>query len=85
MEERLRSRFEWGLIVDIQPPDLETRIAILSSKAERAGRKIDADILELIARKIQSNIRELEGALNRVFAYSDLMGQTMNLSLVNTA
>ena len=85
LEERLRSRFEWGLIVDIQPPDLETRIAILRSKAERAGRKIDDDILELIARKIQSNIRELEGGLNRIMAYMDLMGQTLSLSLVNTA
>ncbi|MCD6475833.1 MAG: chromosomal replication initiator protein DnaA [Anaerolineaceae bacterium] len=85
LEERLRSRFEWGLIVDIQPPDLETRIAILRSKAERAGRKIDDDILELIARKIQSNIRELEGGLNRIMAYTDLMGQTLSLSLVNSA
>ncbi|MBN2047645.1 MAG: chromosomal replication initiator protein DnaA [Anaerolineaceae bacterium] len=85
LEERLRSRFEWGLIVDIQPPDLETRIAILRTKAERAGRVIDADILELIARRIQSNIRELEGALNRVLAYADLMGHSLSLELVNTA
>jgi chromosomal replication initiator protein len=85
LEERLRSRFEWGLIVDIQPPDLETRIAILRSKAERAGRLVDPDILELIARRVQSNIRELEGALNRILAYSDLMGQDMSLQLVDTA
>ena len=85
LEERLRSRFEWGLIVDIQPPDLETRIAILRSKAERAGRLVDPDILELIARRVQSNIRELEGALNRILAYSDLMGQEMSLQLVDTA
>jgi chromosomal replication initiator protein len=85
LEERLRSRFEWGLIVDIQPPDLETRIAILRSKAERAGRLVDPEILDLIARRIQSNIRELEGALNRVLAYSDLMGQDMSIELVNIA
>lgn len=85
LEERLRSRFEWGLIVDIQPPDLETRLAILRSKADRAGRHVDDDILELIARKVQSNIRELEGALNRILAYSDLMGHELNQSLVETA
>ena len=66
LEERLRSRFEWGLTVDIQPPDLETRIAILRSKAERAMRNVPPEILNLIARQIQSNIRELEGALTRV-------------------
>ena len=60
LEERLRSRFEWGLSADIQPPDLETRIAILRSKAERAGQKVPPEILELIARQAQSNIRELE-------------------------
>ncbi len=86
LEERLRSRFEWGLIVDIQPPDLETRMAILRSKAERQGRfDISNDIFELIARQIQSNIRELEGALTRVLAYADLSGQPLSAQLVNTA
>lgn len=85
LEERLRSRFEWGLIVDIQPPDLETRIAILRSKAERAGREVPNNILELIARLIQSNIRELEGALNRVLAFADLSGQALTPALVNSA
>jgi chromosomal replication initiator protein len=85
LEERLRSRFEWGLIVDIQPPDLETRIAILRNKAERAGRQIPDDVLELIARQIQSNIRELEGALTRVVAFADLSGLQLNTALVNTA
>ena len=69
LEERLRSRFEWGLTVDIQPPDLETRIAILRSKAERAGQQVPNDILEQIARQVQSNIRELEGALTRVVGF----------------
>ncbi|NMB89177.1 MAG: chromosomal replication initiator protein DnaA [Chloroflexi bacterium] len=85
LEERLRSRFEWGLSVDIQPPDLETRIAILRSKAERAGRMVSYDILEIIARQIQSNIRELEGALTRVLAFADLSGTSVTPSLVNTA
>lgn len=85
LEERLRSRFEWGLSVDIQPPDLETRIAILRSKAERAGRRVTNEILELIARQVQSNIRELEGALTRVLAYADLSGQPLSSELVHTA
>ncbi len=85
LEERLRSRFEWGLIADIQPPDLETRIAILKAKSEKHGKKIPADILDMIARKFQANIRELEGALNRVIAFSDLSGIPVNTSLVNTA
>ncbi len=85
LEERLRSRFEWGLIVDIQPPDLETRTAILRSKAERTGRIVPNDILDVIARQIQSNIRELEGALTRVLAYSDLSNKSLSIELVNVA
>ncbi|NLG98239.1 MAG: chromosomal replication initiator protein DnaA [Chloroflexi bacterium] len=85
LEERLRSRFEWGLTADIQPPDLETRIAILRSKADRAGRQVPVEILETIARLVQSNIRELEGALTRVLAYSDLSGQALSAQLVQSA
>jgi chromosomal replication initiator protein len=85
LEERLRSRFEWGLTADIQPPDLETRIAILRSKAERQGRQVPVEILETIARLIQSNIRELEGALTRVLAFSELSGQPLSTPLVQTA
>jgi chromosomal replication initiator protein len=85
LEERLRSRFEWGLTADIQAPDLETRLAILRSKAEKAGREVPAEILELIARQIHSNIRELEGALNRVLAYADLSGTTLTISLASVA
>ncbi|MDF1519745.1 MAG: chromosomal replication initiator protein DnaA [Brevefilum sp.] len=85
LEERLRSRFEWGLTADIQPPDVETRLAILRAKAERAGRQVPADILEMIARQVQSNIRELEGALNRVLAYSDLTGVPLTLELAHNA
>jgi chromosomal replication initiator protein len=85
LEERLRSRFEWGLTADIQPPDLETRIAILRSKADRAGRQVPVEILETIARLVQSNIRELEGALTRVLAFSDLSGQALSVPLVQIA
>ena len=85
LEERLRSRFEWGLTVDIQPPDFETRLAILRTKAERLGRKVPSAYLETIARRVQSNIRELEGALNRVLAYSDLSGMPLTADLVNSA
>lgn len=85
LEERLRSRFEGGLTADIQAPDVETRLAILRSKAERAGRDVPAEILEMIARQVQSNIRELEGALNRVLAYSDLRGIPLTLELAHNA
>jgi chromosomal replication initiator protein len=85
LDERLRSRFEWGLTADIQPPDLETRLAILRSKAERTGRKIPDEILEGIARRVQSNIRELEGALNRILAFADLSGAHLNSQLVEVA
>ncbi len=85
LEERLRSRFEWGLTVDIQPPDLETRIAILRSKAERNNKEVPYPILESIARLVQSNIRELEGALTRVLAFSDLSGMPLSPQLVHTA
>jgi chromosomal replication initiator protein len=85
LEERLRSRFEWGLTADIQPPDLETRIAILRSKAERSRHAVPPAILEIIARQFQSNIRELEGALTRVVAYADLRGRPLSEELVNVA
>jgi chromosomal replication initiator protein len=85
LEERLRSRFEWGMTADIQTPDYETRLAILRSKADRAGREVDDEILELIAQRVHNNIRELEGALTRVLAYADLSGQTLTLALVNMA
>ncbi|HET9908359.1 MAG TPA: chromosomal replication initiator protein DnaA [Anaerolineales bacterium] len=85
LDERLRSRFEWGLTADIQPPDLETRLAILRSKAERTGRQVPDDILESIARRVQSNIRELEGALNRILAFADLSGTHLSSQLVEVA
>ncbi len=81
LEPRLRSRFEWGLITDIQPPDLETRIAILRKKAAAERLTAGPDVLEFIASKIQTNIRELEGALIRVTAYASLNRQDVDLPL----
>ncbi len=72
LEERLRSRFEWGLIVDVQPPDLETRTAILRAKGEQMNIPIPPEVIDFLAHKVQSNIRELEGSLNRVAAYAEL-------------
>ena len=74
LEARLRSRFEWGLITDIQPPDLETRIAILKMNAEKRGVWLSEEVLEYVARQVTSNIRELEGALMRLIAYASLSG-----------
>lgn len=85
LEERLCSRFEWGLIADIQSPDLETRIAILRSKSATYGLSIPDEILSLIARKIQNNIRELEGALKQVLAMSRLTCQPLTPKVVETA
>ncbi len=85
LEDRLRSRFEWGLIVDIQPPELETRLAILKAKAEKAGAEIPPDVLEFIAQQIKKNIRELEGGLNRVIAYAQLLRTEVTAELVAKA
>lgn len=81
LEERLRSRFEWGLIVDIQPPNLETRIAILHKKAELSGIAVGDDVLRFIAGKRQLNVRELEGALTRVAAFADLTNSEVDVAL----
>ncbi len=85
LSDRLRSRFEWGLIADVQPPDLETRIAILSSKTRSGSVPVPPEVLEFIANKVQSNIRELEGTLNRVLAYATLHRQPIDIELAATA
>jgi chromosomal replication initiator protein len=84
LEDRLRTRFEWGLISDVQAPDLETRIAILRKKAAQEGMNPPPEVLEFIASKIQSNIRELEGALIRVTAFASLNRQPVDMTLTET-
>ncbi|HEX2251650.1 MAG TPA: chromosomal replication initiator protein DnaA, partial [Thermoanaerobaculia bacterium] len=81
LEERLRSRFEWGLIADIQPPELETKMAILRRKADVEGVELPAGVAEFIARQVRSNVRELEGLLNRVLAFASLTGQPVTEEL----
>jgi chromosomal replication initiator protein len=81
LEDRLRSRFEGGLIADVQPPDFETRTAILSRKGQSLGVQVSNDVLEYVARKVQSNIRELEGALNKIIALAQLYGQPIRMEI----
>jgi chromosomal replication initiator protein len=85
LEDRLRSRFEWGLIADIQPPDLETRIAILRSKAELQDLPVPQDVIQYLARRVPSNIRELEGSLNRIIAYASLNERQLSVDLAAAA
>lgn len=85
LEERLRSRFEWGLIADIQPPDYETRMAILQKNAESYNKEIDNEVLSYIAENVKSNIRELEGALNKILAFSKLNKVDINLEYAEEA
>ena len=85
LEERLRSRFEWGLIVDVQTPDVETRTAILRTKAETMSTHIPAEVIDFLAHRIQSNIRELEGCLNRVVAHTQLTGSVISIETATSA
>ena len=85
LEDRLRSRFEWGLIADIQPPDYETRIAILKKKATRDRLIVPDDVMAYIAKNIASNIRELEGALTRIIAFSTLTNQNISITLAENS
>jgi chromosomal replication initiator protein len=81
LEERLVSRFEWGLVVDIQPPDLETRIAILKHKAARNNLEVPSEVILFIAKNVKSNVRELEGSLIRLIAHSSLYGTDISIEL----
>ena len=85
LEARLRSRFEWGLIADISSPDYETRTAILRKKEEMDGYNIDDEVIKYIATNIKSNIRELEGALNKLMAFSNLENREINVALAEEA
>ncbi len=85
LEERLRSRFEWGLIVDVQLPDLETRTAILRAKAEQLSSHVAPEVIDFLAQRIQSNIRELEGSLNRVAAYAHMHNTNITISVATSA
>jgi chromosomal replication initiator protein len=85
LEDRLRSRFEWGLLADVQPPDLETRIAILRFKADSQGTHAPDNVMEFIARRAQNNIRELEGALNKVIAHAAMVRQSITIELATAA
>ena len=85
LEERLRSRFEWGLTVDIQSPDYETRMAILRKKEELEGYNIDNEVIKYIATNVKSNIRELEGALTKIVALSKLNKQEITIELAEEA
>lgn len=85
LEERLQSRFEWGLMADIQMPDIETRKAILQTKAEANGLAVPDELMDFIAQQVRHSIRELEGAFNKVMAYAHLSGGKVNMDLVNMA
>lgn len=85
LEERLQSRFEWGLMADIQMPDIETRKAILQTKAEANGLSVPDELMDFIAQQVRHSIRELEGAFNKVMAYAHLSGGRVNMELVNMA
>ncbi|MFI5274489.1 MAG: chromosomal replication initiator protein DnaA, partial [Ktedonobacterales bacterium] len=85
LADRLRSRFEWGLIADIQPPDMETRIAILRAKCDVMGRVVPDEVLNYLAGRVQSNIRELEGSLNRLIAFTQLQNMPLTIDTVKAA
>lgn len=84
LEERLRTRFEWGLLADIQPPDFELRVAIMANKAEKLGKTIPMDVLQFLAEKLTNNVRQMEGAIKRIIAYSMLNEAEITISAVNT-
>ena len=85
LDDRLRTRFEWGLSVDVKPPDFETRVAIIKNKAVQWGTVIDDDIAKYIAENVTSNVRQLEGTMNKILAFRDLVGKDMDEESINRA
>ena len=85
LDDRLRTRFEWGLPVDIQPPDYETRVAIIKNKAIRRGMNLPEPVLQYIAENITSNVRQIEGTVNKILAFQELMGEEVNVDTVTRA
>ena len=85
LDDRLRTRFEWGLPVDIQPPDYETRVAIIKNKAIRRGMNLPDPVLQYIAENITSNVRQIEGAVNKILAFQELMGESVDVDTVTRA
>ena len=85
LDDRLRTRFEWGLLADVQPPDFETRFAIIKNKAAQWGTTIDDDIAKFIAENITANVRQIEGTMNKIMAYRDLLGKDMDEETINRA
>ena len=84
LEERLRTRFEWGLSADIQPPDFELRVAIMRKKAEALGKPFSSEVLNFLAEKLTNNIRQMEGAIKKIIAYSCLNSEEVTISLVTS-
>ena len=82
LDDRLRTRFEWGLPVDIQPPDYETRVAIIKNKAIRRGMNLPDPVLQYIAENITSNVRQIEGTVNKILAFQELMGESVDVDTV---
>ena len=85
LDDRLRTRFEWGLPVDIQPPDYETRVAIIKNKAIRRGMNLPDPVLQYIAENITSNVRQIEGTVNKILAFQELMGESVDVDTVTRA
>ena len=85
LEDRLKSRFEWGLLADIQPPDYETRMAILKNKAKNLGLNLDDDVCNFIAINITNNVRQIEGTMNKIMAYRDLNNMPLDLENISRA
>ena len=85
LDDRLKTRFEWGLLADIQPPDYETRVAIIKNKAIRMGMELPDAVLQFVAENITSNVRQIEGTVNKILAFQDLLGDSVDVKTVTRA